>query len=170
MYRHLLGAADGSELSTLAIEHAINLARALKAKLTLLHVAGQYPPPMLVDGTVFPTLPQDEHEAATIKQSQQILDPLLARAREAGIECEASHEADSAAWHAIIATAERLRCDVIVMGSHGRSGFASLIMGSQTQKVLHHSNLPVLVVRRKKVSSTTSATNATTASIPPAPM
>ena len=168
MYRHLLGAADGSELSNLAIEHAIDLARALKAKLTLLHVAGQYPPPMLVDGTVFPTLPQDEHDAAAIKQSQQILDPLLARAREAGIECDASHEADSAAWHAIIATAERLHCDVIVMGSHGRSGFASLIMGSQTQKVLHHTNLPVLVVRRKKV--TTAATAPPMPTIPPAPV
>ena len=153
MYRHMLGAADGSELSSLAIEHAIALARALRAKLTLLHVAGQYPPPMLVDGTVFPTLPQDEHDAAAIKQSQQILDPLVARAREAGIECEALHESDSAAWHAIIRSAERLHCDAIVMGSHGRGGLVSLIMGSQTQKVLHHTNVPVLVVRRPKAGA-----------------
>ena len=153
MYQHLLGAADGSELSNLAIDHAIALARSLKAKLTLLHVAGQYPPPMLVDGTVFPTLPQDEHDAAAIKQSQQILDPLLAWAREAGIECDALHESDSAAWHAIIHTCERLQCDAIVMGSHGRGGLASLFMGSQTQKVLHHTNVPVLVVRKPKAGA-----------------
>ena len=155
MYRHLLGAVDGSELSNLAMDHAIDLARALRAKLTVLHVAGQYPPPMLVDGTVFPTLPQDEHDEASIRQSQQILEPLVARAREAGVECDALHESDTAAWHAIIVTAERLRCDVIVMGSHGRGGLASLIMGSQTQKVLHHTNLPVLVVRRPKTPAAT---------------
>ena len=148
MYRHLLAATDGSELSSLAVDHAIELARSLGAKLTLLHVAGQYPPPMLVDGTVFPTLPQDEHDAAAARQSQQILDPCVARAEAAGVECAALHESDSAAWHAIIETAARAECDAIVMGSHGRGGLASLIMGSQTQKVLHHTNLPVLVVRQ----------------------
>ena len=150
MYRHLLAATDGSELSTLAVDHAITLAQQLGAKLTLLHVAGQYPPPMLVDGTVFPTLPQDEHEAAAAIQSQQILDPCVARAEAAGIACTALHESDSAAWHAIIEAAARVGCDVIVMGSHGRGGLASLLMGSQTQKVLHHTNLPVLVVRQPR--------------------
>lgn len=150
MYRHLLAATDGSELSSLAVGHAIELARSLGAKLTLLHVAGQYPPPMLVDGTVFPTLPQEEHEAAAAKQSQQILDPCVAKAEAAGVTCNAVHESDSAAWHAIIETAARAECDVIVMGSHGRGGLASLIMGSQTQKVLQHTNLPVLVVRQPR--------------------
>ena len=148
MYRHLLAATDGSMLSSLAVDHAIALARSLGSKLTLLHVAGQYPPPMLVDGTVFPTLPQDEHDAAAMQQSKQILDPCVAKAEAAGVNCSALHESDSAAWHAIIETAARSECDVIVMGSHGRGGFASLIMGSQTQKVLHHTNLPVLVVRQ----------------------
>ena len=148
MYRHLLAATDGSMLSSLAVDHAVELARSLGAKLTLLHVAGQYPPPMLVDGTVFPTLPQEEHEAAALKQSREILDPCVAKAKFAGVTCNALHESDSAAWHAIIETAARAECDVIVMGSHGRGGLASLIMGSQTQKVLHHTNLPVLVVRQ----------------------
>ena len=150
MYRHLLAAADGSELSDLAVNHAIDLAKQLGARLTLLHVAGQYPPPMLVDGTVFPTLPQEEHEAAAAQQSKQILEPWVARAKAAGVECDAVHESDSAAWHAIMGVAARAGCDLIVMGSHGRGGFASLIMGSQTQKVLHHTNLPVLVVRQPR--------------------
>ena len=150
MYRHLLAATDGSELSSLAVDHAIELARAVGARLTLLHVAGQYPPPMLVDGTVFPTMPQDEHEAAAARQSQQILDPCVAKAEAAGVACTALHESDSAAWHAIIEAAARGGCDAIVMGSHGRSGLASLIMGSQTQRVLHHTNLPVLVVRQPR--------------------
>lgn len=150
MYRHLLAATDGSELSNLAVDHAIDLARQLGARLTLLHVAGQYPPPMLVDGTVFPTLPQEEHEAAAAQQSKQILEPCIARAKAAGVNAEAVHESDTAAWHAIMAVAARAGCDVIVMGSHGRGGLASLIMGSQTQKVLHHTNLPVLVVRQPR--------------------
>ena len=150
MYRHLLAATDGSELSNHAVDHAIELAKQLGARLTLLHVAGQYPPPMLVDGTVFPTLPQDEHDAAAAEQSRQILDPGLERARAAGIECDSVHESDSAAWHAIMEVAARAGCDLIVMGSHGRGGLASLVMGSQTQKVLHHTNLPVLIVRRPR--------------------
>jgi nucleotide-binding universal stress UspA family protein len=148
MYRHLLAATDGSELSDHAVNHAIELARQLGADLTLLHVAGQYPPPMLVDGTVFPALPEEEHEAAALKQSQEILAPCAARAAAAGVKCATVHELDNAAWHAIIETAARRGCDVIVMGSHGRGGLASLIMGSQTQKVLHHTKLPVLVVRQ----------------------
>src|SRR5512140_3524641 len=151
MYRHLLAATDGSERSNYAVDHAIALAKLLGAKLTLLHVAGQYPPPMLVDGTVFPTLPQEEHEAAAANQAKQILDPCVAKAEAAGVACTALHESDSAAWHAIIETAARAECDVIVMGSHGRGGLAALIMGSQTQRVLHHTNLPVLVVRRAVV-------------------
>ncbi|MEO7762511.1 MAG: universal stress protein [Casimicrobiaceae bacterium] len=150
MYRHLLAATDGSELSNLAVDHAIELAKQLGARLTLLHVAGQYPPPMLVDGTVFPTLPQDEYDAAAAKQSKAALDPCLDRARVAGVDCEAIHESDSAAWHAIMEVAARADCDIIVMGSHGRGGIASLVMGSQTQKVLHHTNLPVLVVRQPR--------------------
>ena len=149
MYRHLLAATDGSELGNHAVTHAIDLAAQLKARLTLLHVAGQYPPPMLVDGTVFPTLPQEEHDAAAAKQSQQILEPCLAKAVAAAVEAKAVHESDSAAWHAIMAVASREGCDLIVMGSHGRGGLASLVMGSQTQKVLHHTNLPVLVVRKR---------------------
>lgn len=148
MYRNLLAATDGSELSSHAVDHAIELARSLGAKLTLLHVAGQYPPPMLVDGTVFPTLPQEEHDAAAAMQARQILDPCVAKAEAAGVACEAIHQSDSAAWHAIIETAASANCDVIVMGSHGRGGLVSLIMGSQTQRVLHHTDLPVLVVRK----------------------
>lgn len=150
MYRHVLAATDGSELSGLAVDHAISLARALGAQLTVLHVAGQYPPPMLVDGTVFPTLPQEEHDAIAARQSQEILEPCVDRARAAGVACNALHESDGAAWHAIIESAARHECDVIVMGSHGRGGLAALIMGSQTQRVLHHTNLPVLVVRKPR--------------------
>jgi len=149
MYRHLLAATDGSELSNHAVDHAIELAKQLGARLTLLHVAGQYPPPMLVDGTVFPTLPQDEHDAAAAEQSTEILTPCVERAKAAGVDCDSIHESDSAAWHAIMEVAARADCDLIVMGSHGRGGLASPIMGSQTQKVLHHTNLPVLVVRQQ---------------------
>lgn len=147
MYRHLLAATDGSELADHAVTHAIALARDLGAKLTLLHVAAQYPPPMLVDGTVFPALPEDEHEAAAAQQSAAILDACAARAAAAGVGCDRVHVLDNAAWHAIIETATQRGCDVIVMGTHGRGGLASLVMGSQTQKVLHHTQLPVLVVR-----------------------
>ena len=65
----------------------------------------------------------------------------------AGIVCETAHVIETRPYEAIIQTAEASHCDLIVMASHGRSGASTLMLGSETQKVLAHTKLPVLVCR-----------------------
>jgi nucleotide-binding universal stress UspA family protein len=68
-------------------------------------------------------------------------------ARAAGVECHTSMLEDDEPYRATIASAERHGCGLIVMASHGRSGVRALVLGSETQRVLTHSTLPVLVIR-----------------------
>jgi nucleotide-binding universal stress UspA family protein len=65
----------------------------------------------------------------------------------AGVACEATHGIDSHPYRLILATARSRGCDLICMSSHGRRGISAIILGSETQKVLTHGELPVLVVR-----------------------
>jgi nucleotide-binding universal stress UspA family protein len=70
-----------------------------------------------------------------------------ALAKAARVRCEVVLVTGETPWQAIIAAARRRRCDVILMGSHGRGGFAAVVLGSETTKVLTHSKIPVLVCR-----------------------
>jgi nucleotide-binding universal stress UspA family protein len=81
------------------------------------------------------------------KSSAQLLDAVVAKARAAGVECATDHAIAALPWEAILAAAKKSKCDAIVMASHGRRGIASLLLGSETQKVLTHGKLPVIVVR-----------------------
>ena len=80
-------------------------------------------------------------------QAKQYLEKAEALAQEAGVACETRQTIAEEAWKAITETAVDAGCDLIVMGSHGRTGLAKLVLGSETQKVLAHSNIPILVHR-----------------------
>jgi nucleotide-binding universal stress UspA family protein len=147
MYKHLLVATDGSKLSGKAVTHGIALARALGAKLTAFHAAPDYPLPIVSEGVVFEPVSRKEYVAAMAKSSAQLLDAVVAKARAAGVECATDHAIAALPWEAILAAAKKSKCDAIVMASHGRRGIASLLLGSETQKVLTHGKLPVIVVR-----------------------
>jgi nucleotide-binding universal stress UspA family protein len=73
--------------------------------------------------------------------------PIALKAQTAGIEFDSAHAIGGAPWEAILAAAKKNKCDAIVMASHGRHGVSALLLGSETQKVLTHSKLPVIVVR-----------------------
>ena len=81
------------------------------------------------------------------KRAQRILSKVEMRAKKAGISCSTRFCTASCPYEAIISTAKKNRCDLIVMASHGRRGIGSLVLGSETNKVLTHSKLPVLVFR-----------------------
>jgi nucleotide-binding universal stress UspA family protein len=68
-------------------------------------------------------------------------------AHAAGVVCDAVHVIETHPFEAIVRTAETNHCDLIVMASHGRSGASAMLLGSETQKVLAHTTLPVLVSR-----------------------
>ena len=147
MYTHLLVATDGSKLSAKAVTHAVALAQALSARITLFYASPDYPMPAFSDGVVYDPISRKEYGALAAKEAQRILAPALTKAEAGGIECDTLHAVAAAPWEAILAAARKAKCDAIVMASHGRRGLTAVLLGSETQKVLTHSKLPVLVVR-----------------------
>ncbi|MBC8752869.1 MULTISPECIES: universal stress protein [Paraburkholderia] len=146
MFKHLLVPTDGSALSEAAIQMAVILASESGAKVTGLHVMPEfhvfaYGTEMLADT-----------EEQFIRVNQQHADDFLAAvtraAAQVGVECETVAATRAHPYEAIISTAAQRNCDLIVMASHGRSGVRALLIGSETQKVLTHSAIPVLVVRQ----------------------
>lgn len=147
MYKHILVATDGSKLSGKAVTHAIALARSLHARLTAFHASPDYPLPVYADGVVYEQLSRREYAAACAKEADKILSAVAAQAKPAGVRFDQDHSISATPWEAILAAARRNKCDAIVMASHGRRGVSAMLLGSETQKVLTHSKVPVIVVR-----------------------
>ncbi|HEX5125893.1 MAG TPA: universal stress protein [Rhodocyclaceae bacterium] len=146
MYKHILVPTDGSELSKEAIRQAKLLASALRARITVLYVQAPYP--QAVSAVAFAMGPFSEEFA---RQTSFAANEALTQAKEeiqkADVACKCTTSTSDAPWQVIINTAKFEECDLIVMASHGRSGVAGLVIGSQTQKVLTHCKIPVLVCR-----------------------
>ncbi len=147
MYRNILVATDGSRLSAKAVAHAIALARALRAKLTAFYASPDYPLPAYADGVMYDPVSPTEYAALCKKEADRILGAVGAKAKAAGVRFIAAQAIAAAPWEAILAAARKHKCDAIVMASHGRRGVTALLIGSETQKVLTHTKLPVIVVR-----------------------
>jgi nucleotide-binding universal stress UspA family protein len=146
MYRHILIPTDGSELAERAVTHGLSLAKFLRAKVTAL-IVEERPGPWLA-------FPGPGAGVAFAEFSEQIkeyyasaLDRVANAAKQAGVPCDTVQVEDVRPYEAIIATATDRGCDLIVMGSHGRSGLSAVVLGSVTNKVLTHTKIPVLVVQ-----------------------
>ena len=92
-------------------------------------------------------LPPDQHEALIQKASKHHLAVVERAAHEAGVEVSSLSVTSEFPADAILEAARRQHCDLIFMASHGRRGLAGILLGSETQKVLTHSRIPVLVYR-----------------------
>jgi nucleotide-binding universal stress UspA family protein len=148
VFKHILFPTDGTELSRKAQAAALGLAKSLGARVTAIHSIEPYTPQVTDLTFVYADpVPPEEYLAAARQASAAILARFLAEAKEAGVACDALDEVASAPWNAIVKAAEESHCDVIVMASHGRRGIAGVLLGSETQKVLTHSPVPVLVYR-----------------------
>lgn len=145
VYKHILVATDGSELSERAIQHAIGLAHALDAKILALTVIKPWH--TVAPGEIMVAFPEAEYRKGAEIAAERYLDYAKGAAAEKGVPCETKWLEQEHPWQAIISTAEADGCDLIVMASHGRKGLAALFIGSETQKVLAHSKIPVLVCR-----------------------
>lgn len=147
MYKNLLVATDGSKLSDKAVTHAIALAQALDATLTAFYAAPDYPTPVYADGVIYEPLSRKEYAKLAAEEARKILGKVATKAEAGGVVCKTVHTIAPAPWEAILAAAKKYKCDAIVMASHGRRGLSAVLLGSETQKVLTHSKLPVIVVR-----------------------
>jgi nucleotide-binding universal stress UspA family protein len=148
MYKHLLVPTDGTRLSDKAIRTAVALAQTLGAKITSLHVAPTYTS-AITGYEIAPAMAFSpaEYRASIARVSKTALDKIWKAARAAQVPCVTTGLTDDRPWDAIVRTAKKKKCDLIVMASHGRGGLSGLILGSETTKVLTHCKMPVLVVR-----------------------
>jgi nucleotide-binding universal stress UspA family protein len=150
---HFLISTDGSKLSEKAAKQGIALAKALRARVTALHVIPQfhaftYRAQMLLSyHTALAEDSEDAYKAATVAQASRILQFVQRAAATAGVPCKTVHVVDDQPWRAIIETAKKNKCGMIVMASHGHGGLQGVLLGSETQKVLVHADIPVLVCR-----------------------
>jgi nucleotide-binding universal stress UspA family protein len=149
MYRRILVPSDGTELCSAALSAAIDLAQLCGATIVGMHAG---PPDRLG-----PLAEDDAVRAAWLSEREQTghdaLSWIARRAAEAGVPCETlmvHHESPAAA---IIQTARERGCDLIAMASHGRPGLRARLLGSETSKVLTHTDIPVLVLRGTGVPS-----------------
>jgi nucleotide-binding universal stress UspA family protein len=115
--------------------------------LTAFYASPDYPLPAYADGVVYEPISKKQYEAMAAKEAQKVLESVKLKAEAGGVECDLLHTIANAPWEAILAAAKKSKCDAIVMASHGRRGVTALLLGSETQKVLTHSKLPVIVVR-----------------------
>ena len=147
MYKRILVATDGSTLSKKAIASAIELAALNNAELVAIKVTPRYPQSYF-EGS----LPISEAEVSKIESqwkdaAQKILDAVVKAAKAKGVTAKGVVVKSDIVSDAIISSAKKQKADLIVMASHGRKGIKRLLLGSETQQVLTHANLPVLVLR-----------------------
>ena len=147
MYKNILIPTDGSKLSASAIKAGVKLAKAIGASVTGVFVAPTATP-LIFEG-IIPVgyMPPDEHADMIRKATAHHLATIEKAAQEVGVPCESVSVTGDFPADEILQLAEKKKCDLIFMASHGRKGFSALLLGSETQKVLAHSKIPVLVHR-----------------------
>jgi nucleotide-binding universal stress UspA family protein len=145
MFKHILLPTDGSPLSDAAVEKGIDFAKSINAKVTgLCVVPKDYPSYYEAE---IPGSFREQAEAECKANAKAQLAALTKVAQGAGVACDVAMETTDQPYEAIVNVAEQKGCDLIMMASHGRRGVAALLLGSETQKVLTHSKVPVLVYR-----------------------
>jgi nucleotide-binding universal stress UspA family protein len=150
MVRHLLVPIDGSELTDGAVHAALELAKQSGARVSFFHVQPSYygRPDVAIygEGLVLDPALSEQFSQANARFAATILEKALEQAQAAGVEASSDTCVSPLVHEAILEAAERLGCDLIAMASHGRRGLAGLLIGSETQRVLTHAKLPVLVI------------------------
>jgi nucleotide-binding universal stress UspA family protein len=144
VYTHILISTDGSALAQRGVDHGLSLASALGSKVTMITVTEPLPVLAISDGA----WPVDlkGYEADQTKFAESVLSAVKASAAKMRLEVNTAHVPNSHPASAIVETAKKLGCNLIVMASHGRRGIKKVLLGSQTAEVLVTATVPVLVV------------------------
>jgi nucleotide-binding universal stress UspA family protein len=144
MFKRILVPTDGSDITGKAIDTAITLAKSVGAQLYT--ISAKEPFPYSAISEMQPTPPQEFFDAQE-RIAHQRVQAVVKQCDATSVPCHAHTVEALHPWEAIIDYAQRMECDLIVMASHGRRGVSALLLGSETQKVLTHTKVPVLVVR-----------------------
>ena len=147
MFKHILIPTDGSELSRATASRAVSFAKEAGARVTVFYAKPEYPIAYFGEGALIdPTTPEKFAELAD-QQAAEYLADVQRQCAEAGVECNTVAATSDVPYEAIIEAAEKSACDLIFKASHGRRGISGFLLGSETNKVLTHSKVPVLVYR-----------------------
>jgi nucleotide-binding universal stress UspA family protein len=147
MYQRILVATDGSTLSKKAVRSSIELATAIGAELIALNVVPRYPVSYFEGAVSLSAQDIARTEKKWANQGQDVVDRVRDTAEAEGVRAKAVIAHSDLVAEAIMTTAKKHKCDLIVMASHGRKGVKRILLGSETQHVLTHSGIPVLVLR-----------------------
>jgi len=144
MFKNILIATDGSELAEKAVRQGLTVAKDMKAKTTVVR-ATPVPGMFVAEGVIVATPPEVRAQVARVVSEQ--FARIQKEASAVGVPCETLQVENDMPWRAILDAAKEKGCDLIVMASHGRTGFSAAFLGSETHKVLAQSSIPVLVCR-----------------------
>lgn len=148
MYKHILLPTDGSDLAVHAAKAGIALAKSINARVTAVYANPGIGPQFFQADTPLPESVIDAEIARLKDLEGRYLAQVRAAAEKVGVPCDTVGVNDPLAYEAIIATAKKRGCDLIVMGSHGHTGIKAILLGSVATKVLTHSKIPVLIWRK----------------------
>jgi nucleotide-binding universal stress UspA family protein len=147
MYQRILVTTDGSKLSQKAIATAIKLAGLTGAELVALKVVQRYPQSYFEGGMALVGEDVKQVEKTWGDAAQKVVNAVKKTAEDAGIKTKAVVVRSDVVSDAILNTIKKQGCDLVVMASHGRKGIKRLLLGSETQHVLTHATVPVLVLK-----------------------
>lgn len=147
MYKRILVTTDGSALSKKAVKNAIQLAASVDAELVALHVVPRYPMSYFEGSVSLAHAEIGRIEKQWAEQGEALVDAVKAQADAAGVKSKGAIARSDLIAESVIAAVKKHKCDLVVMASHGRKGLKRLLLGSETQHVLTHSSVPVLVLR-----------------------
>ena len=147
MYQRILVPTDGSTLSKKAVKSAIELATMSGAELIALYVVPRYPMSYFEGGISVADSEVARTEKQWAEKGQAVVDAVQNAAAAEGVKAKAVLARSNLVAESVISAAKKHKCDLIVMASHGRKGIKRILLGSETQHVLTHSKLPVLVLR-----------------------
>jgi nucleotide-binding universal stress UspA family protein len=145
MYKHILIATDGSDLARKAVFEGLNIAKALGSQVTIVTVTEPWATQMVGEAAI--AFPYETYNKTMAANAAEILAGASDAARSANVRWSTVHVRERHAAEGILEAAKANGCDLIVMASHGRRGLAKLMIGSQAQKVVTHSTIPVLICR-----------------------
>ncbi|MEY2860530.1 MAG: hypothetical protein RL392_988 [Pseudomonadota bacterium] len=147
MYQRILVATDGTKLSKKAVTTAIDLAAVCGAELVALKVVPRYPQGYFEGGIALQASDVQLVEKKWTEEAQAIVDGVKKAATTKGVATKALVVKSDVVSDALLAAAKKHDCDLIVMASHGRKGIKRLLLGSETQHVLTHASIPVLILK-----------------------
>lgn len=146
--RRILACTDGSPRARRAVAAAAKLAGFCGAKLTVLFVIPPYVLPAYGEAAQYvPGVTPHLYKQRADALAKKVLSPAARLAKKIGVECETLAVNAAEPWTGVLHAAHKRKCDLIVMASHGRRGVARALLGSETQRVLTHTRIPVLVLR-----------------------